>query len=113
MPTPPKSSPLPWQRDGRFLFSLQETKGSSGYPAHENRFWASFQGGPNCSEAELEANAELALTAVNSHAALVAALETITEIATRRWKPLPPDSHEKKSLNVARELLASLKKEIK
>ena len=39
---------------------------------------------------------------------LIAALDAMTKIATYRWRPLPADSHEKKTLNTARAILAKV-----
>ena len=56
-----------------------------------------------------KANAALIVRAVNSHDALVAALETFERICTRRWRSLPADMPEKQAIDAARAALALAK----
>ena len=73
----PEHTPLPWIREGRTIYALNE-QGT-------NRFYCHVQpgGGPGMDSMEVqEANAALIVRAVNGHEELVEALEEILTYAS-------------------------------
>lgn len=74
-----KHTPAPWLRDGRTVYALQDS--NSRFTDKENRFSAGFFAGRNCSEIEVEANAQLAMTAPELLDVLIQALPHVREQA--------------------------------
>lgn len=70
-----KHTPGPWLRDGRTVYALTHDGWRNGVEQFRNRFYANVQPDRECGEDEAVANPALIVRAVNSHDALIAALE--------------------------------------
>ena len=98
---------------GDIVFSIGRYAYSSAHKSLQ-AVYAGHGMGTNKAEA-VKANAEQramldgVVRAVNSHDALVAALETFERICTRRWRSLPADTPEKQAIDAARAALALAK----
>jgi hypothetical protein len=83
----PKHTPLPWYADGPEVLGI-DGNGDFGY--HVATAWNS-PGGPEPDEAH--ANAELIVRAVNAHADLLAALESLLGEYESLWSEATDDQH--------------------
>ena len=74
-----KGTPGPWVRDHNMVYSLQDS--DSKLTDKENRFYAGFYHGRNCSNDELAANVQVAMTAPELLNVLLQALPHVREQA--------------------------------
>lgn len=72
-----KGTPGPWSRDGNMVYSLQNS--DSKFTDKENRFYAGFYRGRNCSADELSANTQIAMTAPE----MLKILQLVLQLQTR------------------------------
>ena len=82
-----KATPRPWIVEGTLVYALEQDGWRGGKPAMRNRFSASMARGPATPDAELEANAELVVRAVNSHDAMLASLKELLARDPGLWTP--------------------------
>ena len=100
------NTPTPWRIDPLAPWLIIDEPGDSVCQTQQRVSLAIDQ-----NQTERKANAALICRAVNSHDALVAALETFERICTRRWRSLPADTPEKQAIDAARAALALAKGE--